>query len=69
VKFDRQIVAIARTEGAQVIYSDDADLRRFARAAGIDVVGIADLPLPPESAQHGMPLDVPSGRSDGGRPD
>jgi len=57
VKFDHQIIAIARTEGTEVIYSDDEDIRRFARAQGIEVIGIAALPLPPEDAQGKLPLD------------
>ena len=54
VKFDRQIVAIARTEGAEVIYSDDTDIRRFGKRLGIEVIGIAELPLPPEDPQPGL---------------
>lgn len=51
VKFDRQIIAIARVEGATTIYSDDSGLRSFAERRGFNVVGIADLPLPPQAAQ------------------
>jgi hypothetical protein len=52
VKFDRQIVAIAKVAGATTIYSDDKDLVPLAKAAKIEVIGIADLPLPPEDAQY-----------------
>lgn len=52
VKFDRQIVAIARTEGAQTIYSDDEDIVRCARKLGIEVIGICELSLPPDSLQR-----------------
>jgi predicted nucleic acid-binding protein len=52
VKVDRQIVAIARTEEAATIYSDDDDVQRFAKRAGIEVIGIAQLPLPPENPQR-----------------
>lgn len=51
VKFDRQIIAIARVHGATTIYSDDGKLRSFAERCGLHVIGIADLPLPPEAAQ------------------
>jgi predicted nucleic acid-binding protein len=51
VKYDRQIVAIARVAQASVIYSDDRGIRALAKDAGIRVVGIADLPLPPKIAQ------------------
>jgi predicted nucleic acid-binding protein len=47
VKFDRQIVAIARVNGAHTIYSDDQDLGRFAKNAGMKVVCTWDLPIPP----------------------
>lgn len=51
VKFDRQIIAIARVERAKTIYSDDKRLRSFAERCGFEVIGMADLPLPPEAAQ------------------
>ena len=54
VKFDRQIVAIARTEGAEIIYSDDADIGRFCKRLGIEVIGIGELPLPPQDPQGGL---------------
>jgi predicted nucleic acid-binding protein len=46
VRFDRQIVAIAKTNGAKRIYSDDEDLMKYAARAGIEVVRTWDLPLP-----------------------
>lgn len=57
IKFDRQIVAIAKVENAEIIYSDDADIARFAKDLGIRVFRIADLPLPPTEAQRNLPLD------------
>ncbi len=59
VKYDRQIVAIAKVNQATVIYSDDRDIRAIATQAGIAVVGLVDLQLPPESAQHELPLARP----------
>lgn len=50
VKFDRQIVAVARVHGAHTIYSDDQDLGRFAKNAGLKVVCTWDLPIPPSKA-------------------
>jgi predicted nucleic acid-binding protein len=47
VKFDRQIVAIAKVENVNVIYSNDDDVRKFASQVSIDVVGVSELPLPP----------------------
>jgi len=65
VKYDRQIIAIARVSGASAIYSDDGDIRALAKETKIEVIGIADLPLPPEDAQLPLPLssaEVPSAR-------
>jgi predicted nucleic acid-binding protein len=47
VRFDRQIVAIAKTNGAKRIYSDDEDLMKHATRLGIEVVPTWDLPLLP----------------------
>lgn len=47
VKFDRQIVAIAKVASANIIYTDDEGLRSFAEAQGLRVVRLAELPLPP----------------------
>lgn len=51
VKYDRQIVAIAKVQGATTIYSDDSDIRTLGSRAKINVVSLADLPLPPQKAQ------------------
>ena len=54
VKFDIQIVAIAKAEGATVIYSDDKDIENYAKRFQIKVIRICDLPLPPaaEAEDH-----------------
>lgn len=54
VKYDRQIVAIAKVEQASVIYSDDKDVRNLAQTEGMSVVGISGLPLPPDAAQTNL---------------
>jgi predicted nucleic acid-binding protein len=46
VKFDRQIVAIAKVVGANMVYSEDADVRSHAREVGIQALSMADLPEP-----------------------
>jgi predicted nucleic acid-binding protein len=51
VKFDRQIVAIAKVEGATVIYSNDDDIRRFSARDGLEVINLESLPSPPEKPQ------------------
>ena len=47
VKFDIQIVAIAKAESASVIYADDKDIENLAKRLKIPVVRICDLPLAP----------------------
>lgn len=46
VKVDRQIVAVAKVHGAEVLYSDDTDIRVLGKASGIRVVRTKELPLP-----------------------
>ncbi len=60
IKFDRQIVAIATVEGATVVYSDDTEVRGYAREAGMEAYQLSDLPLPPEDSQSALPFDSPS---------
>jgi hypothetical protein len=59
VKFDRQIIAMAKVSGVQTIYSDDGPLARKAVANGIAVVKTTDLPLPPEDPQTTLDLKEP----------
>jgi len=47
IKVDRQIVAIGKVHGATTIYSNDRDIRALAPVAGMSIVGIEELPLPP----------------------
>jgi len=51
VKFDRQIVAIAKVNGVTTLYSDDVGVRSFAEDSRLPTLGIADLPLPASAAQ------------------
>jgi predicted nucleic acid-binding protein len=57
VKFDRQIVAIARVVGAKAIYTNDSQLAKHAKTAGIDAIGPDDLPEPPVAPQLELRLD------------
>lgn len=66
IKFDRQITAIAAVEGATAIYSDDGDIRGYAREAGIEAYQLSDLALPPEDPQAALPLSPPDETSAGG---
>lgn len=52
-KFDEQIVAIAVAERAEVLLSDDPDIRNIAPPTLI-VKGIGDLDLPPDDPQGGL---------------
>lgn len=55
-KFDDQIIAIAKVEGADVIYSCDDGLAKAA-PAGIEVLSVTALPLPPQDPQIALPLE------------
>jgi hypothetical protein len=48
VKFDHQILAIAKVEGADCIYSNDADLVKLGKKHRIPVIPLDGLPEPPE---------------------
>jgi len=57
VKYDRQIMAIAKVENADCIYSNDDDLVRLGQKDGIHVVTLAQLPdptAPASSDQYSM---------------
>lgn len=67
IKYDRQIVAIAKVEGATALYSDDPGVRVFGNQAGLTVIGSWELPLPAENPQGSLELD-PS-QVDANKPD
>jgi predicted nucleic acid-binding protein len=52
VKIDRQIVAIAKSNGATQIISADSGVISTAVAAGMTALRISDLPLPPSARQQ-----------------
>src|SRR5258708_16379442 len=56
VKFDRQIVAIAKANGVRQIYSEDGDVKKLAKHEGIVVLGTADIDLPPSENQGNLDL-------------
>jgi hypothetical protein len=64
IKYDRQIVAIAKVEQAAAIYSDDTNLRQIGSELNITVIGTWELPLPPEDPQHSFDLSSMAGNSD-----
>lgn len=59
VKFDRQIMAIARVRQATCLYTDDVRLRNLASTLGVRAIGIADMDLPPRTAQRQFELEPP----------
>jgi len=46
IKFDRQIVAIAKVERVSCIYSEDTDVRSIGKREGMSVLGVADITIP-----------------------
>jgi predicted nucleic acid-binding protein len=64
VKFDRQIVAVAKVVQASAIYTDDSDIISIAKLVNIPTIGLADLELPPETAQGVLPLEQKNEPSD-----
>ena len=51
IKYDRQIVAIAKVHRATTIYSDDEHVGTLCKRHKFDFVGIADLPVPHKELQ------------------
>lgn len=54
IKVDRQIIAICRVRGVDVLYTDDASLAETALRAGVKTRGIHDLPIPEAARQMGF---------------
>jgi predicted nucleic acid-binding protein len=57
VKFDRQIVAIARVNNAKIIYSDDPDIAKHGKDCDVEVISLSSLPMPP-SHQPKLPWET-----------
>lgn len=56
VKFDRQIVAIAKVEKVDAIYSDDDHIHKLGAQVGLKVVRTFELDLDPDEAQGKLHL-------------
>ncbi|MEE9375737.1 MAG: hypothetical protein V3V04_05325 [Rhizobiaceae bacterium] len=54
IKFDRQIAVIAKTNGAQVFYTDDKNQTEFSKQLGMSVKHTWELDIPPSHAQVNM---------------
>lgn len=64
IKYDRQIVAVAKVHGVDRIYSDDKGVYKVAQSMGIKVIRTWELPVSPESRQGKLalsPADEKSG--------
>ena len=57
IKFDRQIVAIAKVEQVETIYSDDQHIYTIAKQVGLKVVRSFELELDPDDRQGKLVLD------------
>ena len=66
VRFDRQIVAIAKVAQATEIISDDSGVRSVGERWGIRVTSVADLPVPDEFKPP--PIFELAGYQDGNTP-
>jgi|SRR5271166_5510594 len=60
IKLDRQIAAICKVAGVSTLYVSDNSLANFARKSGLSVIGVHELPLPPEPPQLAMELPIPA---------
>lgn len=69
IKVDRQIIAICRVRGVDVLYTDDENLAATAKRAGLRTIGLHELPIPETSKQIGLPFtpkeDVQEAADDG----
>lgn len=64
IKFDRQIIAIAKSRNAQYIYTDDEKLASCARVNGIAAIMTWELPLPPVPPQLELNLAIDNNESE-----
>ena len=52
VKFDRQVVSIAKAHGASIVYSNDKQVRTWASELGMTALAVWDLDPPPPQQMH-----------------
>jgi len=60
IKFDRQIIAIAKSRGARAIYTGDVKLGNKAKDCGLEVVFTWELPMPPPVQLKLVEQDAPA---------
>lgn len=56
IKYDRQIVAIAKVHSVEAIYSDDSNVISFATRHDILVIRLHECPIPIDALQGSLPL-------------
>jgi hypothetical protein len=66
VKYDRQIIAIARVHNASAIYADDSGIATFASAIGLNVIRTWELPLPASEIDLFSSLNAAGAESEDG---
>ncbi|WP_040619426.1 type II toxin-antitoxin system VapC family toxin [Rhodovulum sp. PH10] len=59
MKFDAMVAATAKVWNARAVCTDDGGIAKYLAGTEIEVIKIADLPLPPEDAQGCLALDPP----------
>lgn len=57
-KFDMQILAIAKAQGAKLLVTGDGNLRNRAADQGIEAKPITSLPIPDSARQHSIPFEA-----------
>lgn len=57
VKYDTQIVAIAKANGAKLIISNDDGVRASAARIGLKVMKAEELPFPDAARQHALQIE------------
>ena len=64
IKYDRQILAIAKVNGASKIYTNDRNLANLAIDNSVPCAGVHQLELPEEDPQGTFDLDVSGNKGD-----
>lgn len=60
IKIDRQILAIAKVNGATQLVTDDEGLKKLAKAERLIVRSVAELELPESARQQKLKWEVPA---------
>jgi len=60
VKYDHQIVAIAKVEGVTTIYSMDKHIHQHGKLWGIPVLNVSDIPIPKTQGLLDLTFDTAS---------